>query len=488
MIESLLQASEIFSGKNWMTKSVHGILSVAAMLVIIVNSLARVGVAAEPSLPAIQVQSLTLPNGMRALFEEDHDLPVVTVEVWYHVGSKNEAPGQSGFAHFFEHLMFDGTVSVGPGQFSSYIIRAGGGDNAYTTQDVTVFWETVPSVALPQVLWLEADRMRNLNITEKQFDNERQIVGEERRMRFDNPPYGTAIESLYALSFKVHPYHHLPIGSTEDLDRASVGAIKNFYDTYYVPENATLLVVGDFKTEELQDWIRQYFGPIAAGGRKINREIPPEPPQKSERAASMTKNVNLPAFIEGYRMPADGTPDSYPLELLVKLLSDGQSSLIYRSLVYDKQMAVEAQADADFAEDPNLFFVLAIMNSGYTVAQGEAAMREIFDRLKTHLLSAQELERAKNQAFRDWVVGRETTRGRAEQLGEDGVILDDPELVNTEINRILAVTPQDIQAVARKYFVPSNLSRIEIVPGQAGHGSSAGNNSNAPPAPVGWHK
>ena len=398
---------------------------------------------------------------------EDHDGPVAGVQVWYHVGSKNELPGKTGFAHLFEHLMFDGTKNLGSGQFSDYIVRSGGVDNAYTTEDATVFWETVPSNNLPVALWLEADRMRNLQINEKVFKTEREVVKEERRLRFDNQPYGTVVETLYRSAFTVHPYRHQTIGSMEDLEHASLGEIRDFYDTYYVPSNATLVLVGDFKTTEAEALVQKYFGPIASGGALADRKIPQEPPQTARRVVKLIQNVALPAFVEGYHMPADGTPDAYPLRIAAKILSEGDSSRIYHRLVYEKQIALDAQSTGNFTEDPNLFFVLAILNAGHTPAEGEREVEAEIERLKNEPVSTEDMEKAKNQILRDFILSRETVKSRAEELGYDSVILRDADLVNTELARFLAVTPEDIQRVARKYFVPENVTIVEVFPAKS---------------------
>jgi zinc protease len=422
--------------------------------------------AAAVKLPQAAVRKVALPNGLRALMVEDHEAPVVNVQVWYHVGSKDEGPGKTGFAHFFEHLMFKGTRNIGPEEFSDYVVRSGGVDNAYTTEDATVFWETVPSNQLPVVLWLEADRMRNLDITERVFNTEREVVKEERRQRFDNQPYGDVIETLYQRAYTVHPYRHMPIGSLEDLDRASVADVQRFYDLYYVPDDATLVVVGDFDGQQAESWVREYFGPLPPGPRPLDRRIPPEPPQTAERVVKLEKEVALPAFVEGYHMPADGTADAYPLRLAAELLSEGESSRIYRRLVYEKQIALQVQCAGNFTEDPNLFFALAIMNAGHSPAEGESEVERELERLKTELVSPEELDKAKNQILRDFILSRQTAQSRGEELGYAAVILKDPDLINTELARFLAVTPADIQRVARKYFVPENLTLVEVYPRQ----------------------
>jgi zinc protease len=422
------------------------------------------GAAWPATLPPTPVRSLVLPNGLRALFVEKHEAPVVNVQVWYHVGSKNEVPGKTGFAHLFEHLMFQGTKNLGPEQFSDYIVRVGGLDNAFTTEDATVFWETIPSNQLPVALWLEADRMRNLEITAQSFTTEREVVKEERRLRFDNQPYGTVIETLYRLAYNVHPYRHMPIGSMEDLDRASVADIREFYDTYYVPANVTLVITGDFESREASSLVERYFGPLASGGRLLERKIPPEPAQTSRRLLKLSKNVALPAFVAGYHMPADGTPDAYPLRLAARILSEGESSRIYRRLIYEKQLAIQAESAGNFTEDPNLFFVFAILNPGHTPAEAQAEVESELDRLKKEAVSAEELAKAKNQILRDFVLSRQSVLSLGEELGYAAVILQDPHLLDAELNRFLAVTPEDIERVARKYFVPENSTVVEVYP------------------------
>lgn len=441
-------------------------LSAARLIVatLLLCSLVAASTAPPATLPCVPIHTLALPNGLRVLMVERHEAPVVSVQVWYHVGSKDEAAGKTGFAHLFEHLMFQGTTNVGPEQFSDYIVRSGGLDNAYTTEDYTVFWETIPSSHLPVALWLEADRMRNLEISERTFSKEREVVKEERRLRFDNQPYGTVVEKLYRHAFTVHPYRHPAIGSMEDLDRARVSDIRDFYNAYYVPNNATLVLVGDFRPAEAESLVREYFAPLSGGSRPLERKIPQEPPQTAKRVLKLKENVSLPAFVAAYHMPADGTPNAYPLRLAARILAEGESSRIYRRLVYEKQIAFEAQSTGNFTEDPNLFFVIAVMNPGHTPAEAEREIQAELERLKTIPLSPPELAKAKNQVLRDFVLSRERVQSLGEELGYAAVILKDPELLNTELDRFLAVTPEDIQRVAKKYFVPENVTVVEVYP------------------------
>lgn len=395
------------------------------------------------------------------------EAPVVTLEVWYHVGSRDESPGKTGFAHFLEHLMFDGTKTLGR-HFSDYIVRVGGIDNAYTTTDATVYWETMPTSNLPVALWLEADRMHNLDISRSALENERAVVEEERRRRYENPPYGTVIPTLYHYAFSVSPYQHLPIGSVDDVRRATVSEIRDFYKTYYVPNNATIVITGKFSVDEAEKYIRKYFAATPEGMLPTNCHIPVEPPQSAERTVTMTRDVALPAFVEAYHIPADGTPDSYPLRLASRILSGGDSGLIYHQLVYEKQLALEADSSADFSEDPNLFFVFAVMNSGRTPAEGEAALDTILMRLQEKPLSAKELQKAKDQVLFELASDRENSKDLAEQLGYDTTVLNNTELINTKAGSFLAVTAEEVQAAARKYFVRGNLTLLEVHPGRNG--------------------
>lgn len=448
----------------------------AAVLILL---LAAATATARVKLPHTTLDRFYLQNGLEVVMAPDDQAPVVDVQVWYHVGSKDEHPGRTGFAHLFEHLMFDGTRNLAPDEFSNYIVRAGGIDNAFTTEDATVFWETVPSADLRVVLWLEADRMRNLQITESTFKNEREVVEEERRQRFDNQPYGNVVETLYAHAFTLSPYRHMPIGSMDDLDRADVSEVKSFYDTYYVPNNATLVVVGHFDVKQCTEWVQQYFGPLKPGERPIARNYPQEPAQTAERVVKLTQDVALPAFVEGYRMPADGTPDAYPLRLASKILSDGESSWVYRRLVYERQMAMQVESEGNFTELPNLFFIFSVMNSGYTPAQGEAEVNAVLDRLKYGTITRQDMERARNEILRDFILNRQGAQSRADALGYDAVILKNPDLYNTEIQRFMDVTPAEIQRVARKYFVPQNLTLVEVYPKGKAHPVTALNGARS---------
>jgi zinc protease len=422
--------------------------------------------AAAPAveLPNLAIETHTLPNGLRIVTLEDHSVPVINLQVWYHVGSKDEKPGHTGFAHLFEHLMFKGSAHVGPEEHSRIIEAMGGFDNAYTNDDTTVFWETFPSRYLAKVLWLEADRMGSLNVNEANFLSEREVVKEERRLRVDNQPYGRVIEDLYAAAFTVHPYHHMTLGSMADLDKATLEDVRQFYRTYYRPNNATLVVVGDFSTPQALAWAKEYFDGIPASPGPIPRVAVKEPPQTTERTLEKSySNSPLPAVIEGYKMPARYAPNAYPLELLSNILAAGESSLLYRTLVYDQRIAIEVFGEGNFTEDPNLFFSGAIMNQGKSALEGEKAIDAVLDRVKQQV-DLKELEKAKNQEISQFILGRETDQEKASAIGEAAVIGKDPNRVNTELRLYLKLTAADLERAAKEYFVQQHSTVLLVNP------------------------
>src|SRR5580765_1951141 len=375
--------------------------------------------------PKLQYEITTLPNGLTVVLSEDHSTPIVHVNLTYHVGSKNERPGRTGFAHLFEHLMFKGSKNVDPEGHTSMIASIGGQSNAYTQDDVTVFWETVPAQYLPLVLWLEADRMATLRIDKDTFANERDVVKEERRMRIDNQPFGRLSEIIFDQAFTVHPYKHATIGSMSDLQAASVDDVRAFYNTYYVPENATLALVGDFDTAQALQLVTQYLGRVPKAERPVPRDIPKEPPQTKEKRITLQEPWPLPAVVVAYHVTFDGNPDSYPLHIASKVLSDGESSRIYRKLIYEKQIALAAFGGGNIIEDPNLFYAVAIVQSGHTPAEVIDTLITELDRLKTEPITEHELQRSKNQFARDYILSRESNQQKAGQLSHAVVIHND---------------------------------------------------------------
>jgi len=406
----------------------------------------------------------TLGNGMQVVMLEDHSTPIVHAEIWYHVGSKNEKPGRTGFAHLFEHMMFKGSKNVEPEGHPSWISSIGGQSNAYTTEDATVFWETVPAQYLPLALWLEADRLATLRIEDDVFRTEREVVKEERRMRIDNQPYGRLNELIYDQAFIVHPYKHPTIGSMKDLEAASINDVRDFFRTYYVPNNATLVLVGDFNTKEAQDLVTRYLGRVPKSDRPVPRDIPREPPQTKERRIQIEESWPLPAVVVAHHITFDGDPDSYPLHIASKVLSDGQSSRIYRKLVYEKQIALAAFGGGNIIEDPNLFYAVAIVQPGHTTQEAIDALIAELDQLRNEPITPAELQQAKNQFARDYIFSRESNKDKAMQLGHAAVIHNDIKTADGEFDIFMNITQADVQRVARKYFTPENRLVMTIMP------------------------
>jgi len=451
--------------------------SMAALLLLCCGAArAQAPQAAAPESPAqakprpLTIQSRTLANGLRLLLIEDHSTPILNLQVWYHVGSKDERPGRTGFAHLFEHLMFKGSAHVGVDEMSRIIEAAGGTDNATTNDDVTIYWETAPSNSLERVLWLEADRMASLNVDEANFLSEREVVKEERRLRVENPPYGRLFEDLYAAAFTVHPYKHTTIGSMEDLDKATLADVQEFYKLFYRPDNATLMVVGDVAPEQFFAGAEKYFGGIPKPAQPVPRQQFVEPAQTEERVLTKTYGANspLPAVVEGYKMPAAFTPDYYALNLASNILSSGESSWLYRQLVYESQIAAQAAGIGNFTEDPNLFFAFAVLNQGKTTGEGKAAIEAVLGRMKDRPVTPHELEKAKNQVMAGAIFARDSDQQTADNLGFAAVIGKDPELMNRDADSYLRVTRDDLERVAREYFVPARRTVLIVTAPAAG--------------------
>ena len=444
-------------------------LLAAALVAVGVIDTATLPSSAASRPPKLQYQITTLPNGLTVVLSEDHSTPIVHLQLVYHVGSKNEKPGRTGFAHLFEHLMFKGSKNVQPEAHTSMLASVGGQSNAYTTDDETVFWETVPAQYLPLVLWLEADRMATLTIDKDTFTNEREVVKEERRMRVDNQPYGRLNEIIYDQAFTVHPYKHATIGSLQDLEAASVDDVRDFYRTFYVPSNATLVLVGDFDSTQALQLVNNYVGRVPKALREVPRDIPQEPPQTKEKRVTLQEPWPLPAVVVAYHITNDGNPDSYPLHIAAKVLSDGQTSRIYKKLVYEKQMAVAAFGNANLIEHPSLFYAVAIVQPGHTPEEVTNALIVELDRLKTEPITDHELQRTKNQFARDYILSRQSNQQKAGQLSHAVVIHNDIRTADGEFDIFQNMTVADVQRVARTYFRPENRLVLTLLPsGKAG--------------------
>ncbi len=424
--------------------------------------------AAADAPPPLRIQQKTLKNGLKIVAAEDRSRPVINLQVWYHVGSKDEKPGRTGFAHLFEHIMFRGSKNVGPEEHMRLVRQAGGVVNAYTSFDTTVYWETFPSNYLERMLWLEADRMASLDVSEENFHKEREVVKEERRLRVENPPYGNLLEEVLRNTYQRYPYRHSPIGSAEDLDRATLEDVRAFHATYYVPNNATLVLVGDFDAAEAFRLAEKHFGPIPRG-RRVPRVRATEPEQKSRREAALQDpKAPLDAVVASYHLPPAGHPDSYALEIASSILSAGQSSRLYRKLVYEEQAALTAQGEALLLEGPSIFFNYAIANPGKDIREVLGSMEAVLAAMAEQPVSQAELEKAKNQILASFILERESMQAKADFLGKCAVLLKDPSRYNTEIDHYRRVTAADVQRVVKKYLAPQRQTRVFIHPAPAG--------------------
>ena len=409
-----------------------------------------------------EVLEATLDNGLRVLVLEDHRSPIVSVQVWYKVGSRNERPGATGLAHFLEHMMFKGTPTRGKGEFARLVEQNGGQDNAFTAQDVTSYFVNIAADKVDLVLRLEADRMRNLLLDPKEIDSERQVVMEERRTRTEDDPDGLLSEELSAIAFKAHPYRWPIIGWMEEINRIPHPELRAFYDTYYVPNNAILAVVGDVKAPDVLARIREVFGGIPRG------PAPPavtavEPPQIGERRVTVRKaGAQLPIVSIAYHVPNHASPDAPALELLSTILSEGRASRLYRKLVYEKRMALGAGGDYSYASvDPNLFWFYATPLPGHTVEALERALLDEIEGLKSEPVPDEELARAKNQIEASFVWRQDSVHSRASGLVRFEM-LGSWRLLDRFVPMIRAVTAADIQRVARAYF-PSDRKNVGVL-------------------------
>jgi len=412
---------------------------------------------------APQLKQWQLPNGLKVMFVADHKAPVVTVQVFYHAGSKDEPPGKRGMAHMFEHMMFKGSTHVPPEEHARFISLVGGEYNAGTVEDVTFYWDAIPPSALEFTLKLEAERMRNLKLTQKTIDSERQVVEEELRLKVDNSPIGKALKAELAQAYTVHPYHFAAAGEKADLDTVTPADCQKFYDEYYRPNNAALVVVGDTDEATVKSLAEKYFGPLEKGP-PVTHDAPKEPPQTAERDKTLSMAVQLPVIIGGYHIPAGDSPDLFALQVLQSILSGGESSRLHQRLVRKDKTAVAAGGFVYAHEDPGLFLTFALYLPNMDVEKLKAALDEEIAKISTTKVDARELQKAKNQLAAQAVYRRERVSGLATSIGTDWAIMHEPTRPFSSAAKYDAVTADDVMRVAKKYLVKTNLSMVTLVP------------------------
>lgn len=412
----------------------------------------------------INFEKYTLPNGLKVILHQDNSAPVVAVTALYHVGSKNEDTARTGFAHFFEHLLFEGSDNIKRGEFMKYVTDAGGGLNANTSQDRTFYYELLPSNQLKLGLWLESERMMHAKIEDIGVNTQREVVKEEKRMRVDNQPYGSIITEILKRAYKDHPYRWAPIGSMEHLNAAKLQEFIDFYKTFYVPNNCVLSIAGDFNIEDAKKNISDYFAEIPRGTKAIPRPNITEKPLGGEVRDVVEDNIQLPAVIQAYRAPKQGSDEYYAFRMLSTALSGGPSSRMNKELVDKKQVALQAASIPFFNEDAGLFINLAIANMGVKPADLEAQVDSVVNQLKTTVISDKEYQKVKNQVETAFVTANSTMAGIAESLANYEVYFGDANLINTELARYQKVTKEDMLNVAKKYLNKDNRVVLYYVP------------------------
>jgi zinc protease len=423
--------------------------------------------------PHYPIEQFQLPNGMKVILSQDHSTPVVGLALAYNVGSRNEMKGHTGFAHLFEHMMFQGSAHVGKGEHPRYISAAGGIMNGFTRSEDTTYIETVPAEKLPTILWLEADRMRSLAVTAANLKNQQEVVKEEKRLSFDNRAYSNAVSvRLPELAYSNYANQHSTIGSMADLDAASLTYVQTFFKTYYAPNNATLVLVGDFDPKQAREMVTRAFSDIPKQPTPPKLDLT-EPAQAAEKRDTLTDPLaRLPALLLAWHGPSLNDPDAYAMDILSSLLFQGESSRGYQEIVKKRKLALGLQGGLQGQRGPSLFTLTGIYPPNVKEADLEQAIYAQIEAIQQSAPSVDELNRIKTRIRAGRYTGGgfgfgglDTMLGRAIAIADYAVFQGDPNLVNTELERYMAVTPEQVQAAAKKYFTAQNRSVLEVKPG-----------------------
>ncbi len=413
----------------------------------------------------IAFEEYDLPNGLHVILHEDHTAPVVSVGVMYHVGAKDEDPQRTGFAHFFEHLLFEGTENIPRGKWFEIVSSHGGQNNANTTDDRTYYYEVFPSNNLQLGLWMEAERMRHAVINQIGVDTQNEVVKEEKRLRVDNQPYGHLIESVKKNVFTKHPYQHTTIGKMEHLDAAKLDEFINFYHKFYIPNNATLVVAGDIDKEKTKYLIQQYFESIPKGADIVRNKVV-EPPITQERNARFyDKNIQKPAIIQAYLTPSMKDKDAYALDMLSTYLSDGKSSVLYKKLVDEKKKALMVGAFNMSQEDYGVYLIFAIpMNDQAGLQDLTNEIDEEIQKVQTDLISEKDFQKLLNKVENQFVNANTSMQGIANNLARYHVLYGNTNLINDELNIYRSITREYLREVAKKYLNKNQRVLVKYLP------------------------
>ena len=412
----------------------------------------------------IKFEEYDLPNGLHVILHQDNSAPVVTTSVMYHVGAKDEAAGRTGFAHFFEHLLFEGTKNIKRGEWFKLVSSNGGSNNANTSPDRTYYYETVPSNNEQLGLWMEAERLRHPVINQIGVDTQREVVKEEKRLRMDNQPYGKLVDAILTTLFKKHPYKGTVIGSIEDLNSAKLEEFNAFFKKYYIPNNATLVVAGDIKPEQTKKWINEYFGSIPKG-TPITRNFPKETPITQEFEETVyDANIQIPAYIFAYRTPAAKEKDAYILSMLGNYLSKGKSSVLYKKLVDNEKKALAVEAFNLGLVDHSIFafFAIPMGNTSKDVLKKDIDAE--IKKLQTDLISEEDYQKLQNQVENNFVNANSSVEGIANTLADSYLLKGNTNLINEEINIYRSITREDLRNAARKYLNSNQRAIINYLP------------------------
>lgn len=412
----------------------------------------------------IEFEEYDLDNGLHVILHQDNSTPIIVTSVLYHVGAKNEAENRTGFAHFFEHLLFEGTQNIKRGEWSKLVTSNGGKNNAYTTDDFTYYYEVFPSNNLELALWMESERMLHPIINEIGVETQNEVVKEEKRQRYDNAPYGNWIFEVRKRMFNNHPYQNIPIGKMEDLDAASLDEFIAFNQKYYIPNNAVLVVAGDFNTKEAKKMIETYFHSIPAG-QQIQKKTYEEAPLKAPiQAETYDKNIQIPALFTAYRTPKKTAREARVLDMISSYLSDGKSSKLYRKLVDEKKMSLQVAAFNMSMEDYGLYVILSIPmgNTELTAIKNEFDTE--IEKLQTELISQKDYEKLLNKFESRFVDTNGSLEGIANSLAEYYTLYGDTDLINSEIEIYRSISREEIREVANKFLTPNQRLILNYLP------------------------
>jgi zinc protease len=414
----------------------------------------------------IKFTEYKLDNGLHVILHQDNSTPIVVTNIMYHVGSKNENPIRTGFAHFFEHLMFEGTANISRGQFAEYVERAGGSLNAYTSFDVTNYYVLLPSNQLELGLWLESERLLHAVVDSVGIRTQKDVVIEEKKQVYDNQPYGSILIETIKRAYGLHPYRWAPIGDENHIREAEDHEFKEFHEMFYVPDNAVLVIAGDIDIDQTKGLVEAYFGDIPKGTKDIYRPGITEPHRYNEIRDTVYDNIQLPLVIQAYNIPARGTEDFYAVDMLGALLSRGQSSRLHRRLVDEQQVALQVMAQPLALEDPGLSLILAFPNMGIDPKTLEDAINTELEKVRSELISETEMQKLRNQFESQFVNTNTTMASRANSLATYHTIFNNAGRINTEIENYMSVTRENILDVAQRYFVPENRVVLYYLPEQ----------------------